>query len=846
MIKEYFYFNKYSGTGSAIAGANATITDSSSYYEPYFSDYFPKNFTIYYAYANFPNTYAYSKNLGTLGYAQLKIGETSWTKTQVGKGKTLTEDITSYMPTSNYLPTLKISFSCSITFSCGFDKGYVYCIGLPYKFSAASEDASKGTVFIDYQNSRTSSETSVRVIATPKAGYKFSHWSDGSTEQTYNYDPGSSGKNTSKTLTAYFERINYTVNYYNKLLPLEEQLIYSEQCQGAITYQTLEIPNLENIPNGYINPGGWLVDYDFDSEIKHYAKSDSLIIYSSKTDEKSTPFSSFLNLGNEDGAIVNVYFNILPIQYLIYYKSYYGGEINNYTIETATRLFGEKEIILKDLPTPQTGYKLSNKMDFDNGPEDNLKTNYWFVSNENMKPGDETINSISAEYLGDISVYSMEVPINYRVYFHTIDQNNEEIDLEYLDCEYGKSSSVPEILENSIPGYTIIGWCLNLVNTDNLYIDFKTENLIGEEEENILSIFNSNILENYTTEDQSIHHFFSYYIPYGYYINYQWIDSFGKDNEKFNLPGEEIRVYGRNHCKIHTIPYYDEYRVENSGTKKWYYFENDDSSTSQLINEKEIIDAYDLHNYTFYAIKHPFERHITFSSSNELFGEIQVLNKKENDLYEEGDIIQVNVIPKEIAYFSNWSDGNNLPSREILVGSSDQHYTGVFRSNQMYINSLGILAAYKNTEKIKQIIPPKKSQYNVSYTISNNDQYGFYLNNDNYYESNNKGIPNSYALCTINIQSINDCILYIDCINNSENENDFGIISDIDSVLNKNYLVDKDNVKENFKDKSPNDIFTIGYLLPAGSHFIQIKYRKNESIDLNEDSFKFKLRFEPK
>ena len=69
MIKKDFYFNKWSGTGSAIAGANATITDSSSYYEPYFSDYFPKNFTIYNAYVTFPNTYAYSKTLGTLGYA---------------------------------------------------------------------------------------------------------------------------------------------------------------------------------------------------------------------------------------------------------------------------------------------------------------------------------------------------------------------------------------------------------------------------------------------------------------------------------------------------------------------------------------------------------------------------------------------------------------------------------------------------------------------------------------------------------------------------------------------------------------------------------------------------------
>ena len=68
---------------------------------------------------------------------------------------------------------------------------------IPFLFNAISENLSKGTVAVLQEP--TCNEPLAVVQATPKTGYRFDHWSDGSTDNPYSYTVTGSG-----TLIAYF------------------------------------------------------------------------------------------------------------------------------------------------------------------------------------------------------------------------------------------------------------------------------------------------------------------------------------------------------------------------------------------------------------------------------------------------------------------------------------------------------------------------------------------------------------------------------------------------------------------------------------------------------------------
>lgn len=76
-----------------------------------------------------------------------------------------------------------------------------------------------------------------------------------------------------------------------------------------------------------------------------------------------------------------------------------------------------------------------------------------------------------------------------------------------------------------------------------------------------------------------------------------------------------------------------------------------------------------------------------------------------------------------------------------------------------------------------------------------NTTYGFALNANNYYESNNKGISNSFALCKVNISCSKNTTMYVDCINYAESSYDYGLLSLLDTELKYNYNADSSGVK---------------------------------------------------
>lgn len=137
--------------------------------------------------------------------------------------------------------------------------------------------------------------------------------------------------------------------------------------------------------------------------------------------------------------------------------------------------------------------------------------------------------------------------------------------------------------------------------------------------------------------------------------------------------------------------------------------------------------------------------------------------------------------------------------------------------------------------------------YYPSYRVTELDkvQYGFRRNSGGYFESENKGVNNSYALCKVRIFADGVSHMYIDCINYGESIYDYGILSRIDTTLTLSNAADSTNVEQSFSGMQSNSVQIVDYGIPAaGEHYVYIKYRKDGSAHGGNDSLQFKIRFE--
>lgn len=134
----------------------------------------------------------------------------------------------------------------------------------------------------------------------------------------------------------------------------------------------------------------------------------------------------------------------------------------------------------------------------------------------------------------------------------------------------------------------------------------------------------------------------------------------------------------------------------------------------------------------------------------------------------------------------------------------------------------------------------------ITTTMTNiSTTYGFALNTNGYYESNNKKKASSYALCKVTINAPQAFTLTIPYISSGENGYDYGIFGQLDTELANNNTDDgttgSAKVKLNCKGQSSTDVKQVSYDIPAGEHFIEIKYRKDGSGDQGNDSLQFKI-----
>ena len=140
-------------------------------------------------------------------------------------------------------------------------------------------------------------------------------------------------------------------------------------------------------------------------------------------------------------------------------------------------------------------------------------------------------------------------------------------------------------------------------------------------------------------------------------------------------------------------------------------------------------------------------------------------------------------------------------------------------------------------------LPRKKPDENSFEVVAiSGASYGFALNSNGYYESNNKGVDNSAAVCRVNIHAAKACTVTFKCINYAESNYDFGLLGVIDKELNTGYSDTSTNVQKSFKGSSKSSVQTYAYTNVAkGNHFIDVKYRKDSSQSSNNDTLQFKV-----
>ena len=112
--------------------------------------------------------------------------------------------------------------------------------------------------------------------------------------------------------------------------------------------------------------------------------------------------------------------------------------------------------------------------------------------------------------------------------------------------------------------------------------------------------------------------------------------------------------------------------------------------------------------------------------------------------------------------------------------------------------------------------------------------YGFELNSNNYYESKNKGVDNSYAICRVKLNLSTKARVIFNCINYAESNYDYGLLGNVDTALTLSASADS-NVAKSFKGSSQSDVQTFAYSIEEGEHFIDVKFRKDGSVNNNNE-----------
>lgn len=144
-----------------------------------------------------------------------------------------------------------------------------------------------------------------------------------------------------------------------------------------------------------------------------------------------------------------------------------------------------------------------------------------------------------------------------------------------------------------------------------------------------------------------------------------------------------------------------------------------------------------------------------------------------------------------------------------------------------------------------------------TYEVEQPYTYGFSLNSNDYYESENKGVDRSAAVARVRFSLECECLVTFTYINYGEAGYDYGMFGNIDTALNNTGNTASSSSSEPGDDlssykyvcsassDSTSSTRELTYNVPAGEHFIDVKYGKDQASDSGNDSLQFKVEIEP-
>lgn len=131
--------------------------------------------------------------------------------------------------------------------------------------------------------------------------------------------------------------------------------------------------------------------------------------------------------------------------------------------------------------------------------------------------------------------------------------------------------------------------------------------------------------------------------------------------------------------------------------------------------------------------------------------------------------------------------------------------------------------------------------YTVSGVTSN---YNFVLSaSTGWYTSTNKGVASSAAVSRVTFNLPVRSIVTFRFINYAQQGQDYGVFGNIDTALGTTTATTSDNAKLICSNATYNtpDVQTLNYEMEAGTHFVDVKYRKNASTNSYNDTLQFKV-----
>lgn len=145
---------------------------------------------------------------------------------------------------------------------------------------------------------------------------------------------------------------------------------------------------------------------------------------------------------------------------------------------------------------------------------------------------------------------------------------------------------------------------------------------------------------------------------------------------------------------------------------------------------------------------------------------------------------------------------------------------------------------------------------NNTYTITtqvSGASYGFNLNSSTgYYVSTNNGVAKSASVARINMDFESSCLVTIQYINYAEANYDYGMFGKLDTTVATDGLTASSSTGTSSPSDSTSNYQlamasnsssaqTITYNVPSGTHFIDVKYGKDDATNSNNDTLQWKI-----